>query len=69
MLVGAKLVAFAATTDGARAAEFYTKVLGLSVRYEDHFAVSIDSGGIELRLQKLERFTPQSFTSRSHPRH
>jgi catechol 2,3-dioxygenase-like lactoylglutathione lyase family enzyme len=63
MLTDAKLVAFGATTDGARAARFYRDVLGLRMRYEDDFAVSLDSGGIELRLQKVERFTPQSFTT------
>lgn len=63
MLMGAKLVAFGATTDGARAAAFYTQVLGLTVRYEDDFAVSLDSEGVELRLQKVERFTPQPFTT------
>ena len=62
MLTGAKLIAFGATTDGARAAAFYASVLGLSVRYEDDFAVSLESGGIELRLQKVERFAPQPFT-------
>jgi hypothetical protein len=63
MLAGAKLVAFAATTDGARAADFYTKVLGLTVRYQDEFAVSLESDGVELRLQKIDSFTPQTFTT------
>jgi predicted enzyme related to lactoylglutathione lyase len=63
MLTGAKLVAFGATTDGARAADFYTRVLGLALRDEDDFAVSLESEGVELRLQKTERFTPQLFTT------
>jgi catechol 2,3-dioxygenase-like lactoylglutathione lyase family enzyme len=63
LLKGAKLVAFAATTDAPRAAAFYTTVLGLKLRYEDDFAVSLDSGGVEVRLQKVERFTPQPFTT------
>lgn len=63
MLTDAKLVAFAATTHGSRAADFYTSVLGLTVRYEDDFALSLESGGVELRLQKVERFTPQPFTT------
>ena len=33
-----KLVAFAATTDAARATAFYTTVLGLTLRHEDEFA-------------------------------
>jgi catechol 2,3-dioxygenase-like lactoylglutathione lyase family enzyme len=63
MLRGAKLVAFAATTDSPRAAAFYTTVLGLKLGYEDDFVVSLDSEGVELRLQKVERFDPQPFTT------
>jgi catechol 2,3-dioxygenase-like lactoylglutathione lyase family enzyme len=63
MVSAAKLVAFGATTDSVRAAAFYTKVLGLSIRYEDDFAISLDSNGVEVRLQKVERFTPQTFTT------
>ncbi|MGH7487308.1 MAG: VOC family protein, partial [bacterium] len=62
MLKGANLVAFAATTNGARAAEFYGNVLGLAIRSDDDFAISIDANGVELRLQKVEHFTPQPFT-------
>ncbi len=63
MLHGSKLVAFAATTDSARAAEFYSGVLGLGIRSDDAFAISIDANGVELRLQKVERFSPQPFTA------
>jgi catechol 2,3-dioxygenase-like lactoylglutathione lyase family enzyme len=63
MLAGAKLVAFGATIHPADAVAFYTKVLGLSLRYEDSFAISLESGGVEVRLQKLEWFAPHSFTT------
>ena len=63
MLRDAKLVAFAATTDGARAATFYGDVLGLPVRSDDAFAIAFDAAGTELRLQKVERFTPPPFTT------
>jgi catechol 2,3-dioxygenase-like lactoylglutathione lyase family enzyme len=63
MLRDAKLVAFAATTDGARAAEFYGNVLGLPVRSDDDFAIAFDAAGTEFRLQKVERFSPQPFTA------
>ena len=63
MLRDAKVVAFAAITDGARAAEFYGQVLGLSLRSDDAFALTFDAAGVEIRLQKLERFTPQPFTA------
>ena len=63
MTPDAKLVAFAATTDGARARTFYEDVLGLHVRSDDGFAISLDAGGVELRMQKVERFMPQPFTA------
>jgi predicted enzyme related to lactoylglutathione lyase len=63
MLKDAKLVAFAATTDGARAATFYGHVLGLPIRSDDAFAIAFDAGGVEIRIQKLERFSPQPFTA------
>ncbi len=63
MLKDAKLVSFAATTDGARAAKFYGELLGLPIRSDDNFAIAFDAAGTELRLQKLEQFTPQPFTA------
>jgi catechol 2,3-dioxygenase-like lactoylglutathione lyase family enzyme len=63
MLADEKLVAFGATTDGARAAAFYGGVLGLSLRSDDAFAIVFDAHGVELRLQKVERLDPEPFTS------
>ena len=62
ILADAKLVAFAATTAADRARDFYLRTLGLTLRSEDDFALSVDAKGTELRLQKVERFTPQPFT-------
>ena len=63
MLDAAKLVAFGATTDATRAIEFYGRVLGLSLRSQDEFAVVFDAGGTELRLQRVERVKPHPFTA------
>jgi catechol 2,3-dioxygenase-like lactoylglutathione lyase family enzyme len=63
MLQYAALVAFAATTDSRKAADFYGRILGLRIRYEDEFALSLDAAGVELRLQKVGELTPQSFTT------
>lgn len=52
----ATLVAFAATTEGARAATFHHDVLGLPVRSDDAFAIAFDAAGTELRLQQAARF-------------
>jgi len=63
ILRDATLVAFGAITDSARAAEFYVGTLGLTVRYEDDFALVLDANGVELRLQKLGTLTPAGFTT------
>jgi predicted enzyme related to lactoylglutathione lyase len=63
MLATEKLVAFGATTDGKRAAAFYGGVLGLPIRSDDEFAISFDAHGVEVRLQKVERFEPHPFTA------
>jgi predicted enzyme related to lactoylglutathione lyase len=46
MLATEKLVAFAATTDAARAAAFYGSVLGLPIRSEDAFAIAFEAHGV-----------------------
>ena len=63
MLAIEKLVAFGATTDGRRAADFYGTVLGLPIRSDDAFAIVFDANGVELRLQKVDRLTPQPYTT------
>jgi catechol 2,3-dioxygenase-like lactoylglutathione lyase family enzyme len=63
MLAGDKLIAFAATRDGARAREFYETTLGLSVVTDDGFALVLDANGTMLRIQKVEAFTPSPFTA------
>jgi catechol 2,3-dioxygenase-like lactoylglutathione lyase family enzyme len=63
MLQGAKLVAFGAITDAARAARFYGETLGLAIRSDDDFALVLDANGVELRLQKVASLTPPGFTT------
>jgi catechol 2,3-dioxygenase-like lactoylglutathione lyase family enzyme len=50
LLGSAKLMAFAAISDAARAKAFYQDVLGLRFVAEDGFAVVFDSNGVMLRL-------------------
>jgi catechol 2,3-dioxygenase-like lactoylglutathione lyase family enzyme len=57
------LIAFLATTDGARTRAFYEGVLGLRFVSENGFAVVYDMQGIELRIQKVERFESQPHTA------
>lgn len=63
MLGTEKLVAFGATTDGKRAAAFYGTLLGPPIRSDDAFAIAFDANGVELRLQKVKRLSPQPFTT------
>lgn len=61
--MNATITAFLATTDAPRARRFYETVLGLRLKTDDAFALAFDSDGIELRIQKVEKFEPHSFTS------
>jgi catechol 2,3-dioxygenase-like lactoylglutathione lyase family enzyme len=62
MLGHAKIIAFAATADSARARAFYEGVLGLPFVSEDAFAIVYDADGVQLRIQKVQVLTPQPYT-------
>jgi catechol 2,3-dioxygenase-like lactoylglutathione lyase family enzyme len=62
MLGGAKLTAFVATTDSARAKTFYQGTLGLRLLNDNQFALAFDPNGTQLRVQKVEKCQPQPFT-------
>ena len=63
MLADAPVTAFLATTRSDRAATFYCDMLGLRRVSEDDFALVLDAHGVELRLQKVQAFTPHPFTA------
>jgi catechol 2,3-dioxygenase-like lactoylglutathione lyase family enzyme len=63
MLGPAKLIAFCATVDGARARAFYEGVLGLRVVSDDPFGLALEANGTLLRIQKVASFTPAPFTA------
>ena len=63
MLTDAKVTAFLATRQAKRAAAFYGGILRLPQLSEDEFAIVFELHGVELRIQKLEQFTPQPFTA------
>jgi catechol 2,3-dioxygenase-like lactoylglutathione lyase family enzyme len=63
MLHAQKLIAFAATRDGARARAFYQTTLGLTVVADDDFALVLDANGTMIRIQKMAVFTPHPFTA------
>jgi len=63
MLDRSNLTAFLATTDASRTRAFYEGVLGLRFVSDEPFALVYDAQGTELRIQKVERFTPQPHTA------
>jgi catechol 2,3-dioxygenase-like lactoylglutathione lyase family enzyme len=62
MLKDEKIMAFVATSDGVRARAFYEGALGLTVKYEDDFALVLVGGGSTLRIQKLGKVSPAGHT-------
>jgi catechol 2,3-dioxygenase-like lactoylglutathione lyase family enzyme len=63
MLDTATITAFLATAAPERAKSFYQETLGLRCVADDQFALVFECNGVQLRMQKLERFEPQPFTS------
>ncbi len=63
MLGTARLTAFVATADAPRAKTFYERVLGLRLLSDDQFALTFDSNGTQLRIQKVEAVHPPPFTA------
>lgn len=58
-----KLVAFAATTDSAKAGAFYEGVLGLKLVQDQHpFALVFDANGTMLRVTSVHEHSPAPFT-------
>jgi catechol 2,3-dioxygenase-like lactoylglutathione lyase family enzyme len=62
MLTGAKVIAFVSTTDGRRARRFYEGILGLRVIEDDDFALTLDSEGTTVRVTKVQKLSPASYT-------
>src|SRR5947208_14663473 len=62
MLSSATPTAFLATTDLARAKDFFAGTLGLRLREVDDFAVSLHTGAIELRVTLVAALSPAPYT-------
>jgi catechol 2,3-dioxygenase-like lactoylglutathione lyase family enzyme len=62
MLENAKIVAFAATRDAARARAFYRDTLGLTLVEENSFALVFDANGTMLRVTPVPELTPAKYT-------
>src|SRR5580704_10444732 len=62
MLDGSELIAFAASTDLARARAFYEDVLGLTVVEQNDFACVFDVDGTMLRVTAVPERAAASYT-------
>jgi catechol 2,3-dioxygenase-like lactoylglutathione lyase family enzyme len=63
MIGKSQLTAFLATSNAARSKAFYVRTLGLRLVEDDQFALLFDSGGVPLRIQKVDAVRPHSFTA------
>ncbi|MGV1007977.1 MAG: VOC family protein [Dermatophilaceae bacterium] len=62
MMDSAELMAFAPTLDLDRARSFYVDVLGLTLEEHSPFALGLRSGGVRLRVTRVQELTPHPFT-------
>ncbi len=62
VLTSCNIIAFVATTDPARAKEFYARVLGLRLVDDQPGAIVFDAHGTMLRIAKVQAFVPASHT-------
>jgi catechol 2,3-dioxygenase-like lactoylglutathione lyase family enzyme len=62
MLGNEKIMAFAGVSDADKARTFYRDTLGLTMLYEDNFALVFDVGGIMLRVTLVGQVRPQPYT-------
>lgn len=62
MLKKSDLISFLATSQPAKARNFYEKKLGLKFISGDSFALVFDLNGTMLRIQKVEDVSPRGYT-------
>ncbi len=62
MLSNSQVVGFIPITDSARARAFYEGILKLQFESENEYSVVVRGNGTEIRLFKLDEFTPSEHT-------
>jgi catechol 2,3-dioxygenase-like lactoylglutathione lyase family enzyme len=62
MLKAARLVAFVATADAAKAIAFYRDTLGLQLVADSPFALVFSAQGVTLRVQKVAKVVVAGYT-------
>jgi catechol 2,3-dioxygenase-like lactoylglutathione lyase family enzyme len=62
MLNMSELIGFAATSNAAKARQFYEETLGLTFVSDDQFALVFEANGTMLRIQKVDHVNPHGYT-------
>jgi catechol 2,3-dioxygenase-like lactoylglutathione lyase family enzyme len=62
MLGNEKIMSFVGVSNADKARAFYRDTLGLTMLYEDNFALVFDVGGIMLRVTLVSEVRPQPYT-------
>jgi catechol 2,3-dioxygenase-like lactoylglutathione lyase family enzyme len=63
MLSESKIIGFVATSNPAKARQFYEKALGLTFVSSDQFAMVFEANGTMLRIQKVDQVNPGRYTT------
>jgi catechol 2,3-dioxygenase-like lactoylglutathione lyase family enzyme len=63
MLNKSDVISFVATSNAAKARQFYEKNLGLTCVSEDQFALVFEVNGTMLRIQKVDQVNPHGYTA------
>lgn len=62
MLNNSNVMALIATSKPDEAKSFYSQTLGLRLLADEPFAIVFDAHGVMLRVQKVEKHTPQPYS-------
>lgn len=62
MLAQAELIAFIPTVDADRSRRFYVDTLGLTFIADDQFAITLRTGPTDIRIARMEAFSPAPYT-------
>jgi catechol 2,3-dioxygenase-like lactoylglutathione lyase family enzyme len=62
MLSNCNIIGFIPTTDATRARAFYVDTLKLNFISDDKFALVVQANGNNIRIVRVDKFTPMPFT-------
>jgi len=62
-LANSDVIAFVATTQPQKARAFYCDILGLALEEDSPFALVVRAANANLRIQKVQAFSPLPFTA------